>query len=197
MKRLLTLPILFICLISYGQNKTSSPYALDSGTGAITTIEYEHHEIHEGNHFYVCGYDLDFDDDDTIDFQLTTPNTNEWIHMSFHVASSATITLNVYEDATVVADGAAVTAYNNNRNNSNTTSLTLLQVGGEVTERGTLIYSEAFGSGSNPSSKQGGISDRERELLLKQNSTYRFEFECHVDNVVFDYCGEWYEHTNK
>lgn len=33
--------------------------------------------------------------------------------------------------------------------------------------------------------------------ILKQNSTYRFVFESHVDNVVLDYCGEWYEHTNK
>lgn len=180
-----------------GKIGTSSSATKDRATNATTTVDYEHHEIHSGSHYYICGYDLDFDNGDTIDFQLTTSNTRKWIHITFNVATSATTTLTVYESATVASDGNTLTAYNNNRNSSNTTSLTLLQTDGTVSVAGDTIYKESYGSGTGPASKGSGFAERDKELILKQNTTYRFVFESHVDNVVFNYCAEWYEHTNK
>ena len=181
----------------YGTPSQVDDVRIDASTAALISIGYEHHEIHAGSHFFVCGYDPDMDAAEFADFQLTTPNTTKWLHMVFQIQATASCTLSIYEGATVVADGVAVTAYNNNRNSSTVTGLTLLQANGTVSVPGTLIYSQAFGAATTPSKTEGGVAAREREIVLKQATTYRFRIDSDTDNNVVSWCGEWYEHTDK
>lgn len=168
----------------------------DAETGAMMSITYEHHEIHSGSHFYNCGYST-LASGDSLDFQVTTPNTSEWAHMTFQFEGTQQTIIEVFEGASVDADGTPVTAYNNDRNSAHTTSFTLLQEGGTVNTVGTLIYSQSVGVAGNANKAQQGFSDRQKELILKQNTTYRFVVTSGGSGNLVAYCGEWYEHTNK
>jgi hypothetical protein len=169
--------------------------AIDASTGAFESIEYEHHEIHSGSHFFVCGSGT-FAADEQIEFQLTTPASPKEIHMVFNIQSTGAVVSSIYEGATVAA-GDAVTAYNNNRNSTKTTALTLLQSDGVPSAAGTLISSAAFGVSGNPVSTRGGNTERNKELILKFETTYRFLIESDSANNIISYCGEWYEHSNR
>ena len=169
---------------------------LDTTTQSIMIVDYEHHEIHSGSHFYIAGYGTYAADED-IDFQLTTSNTAKWIHMTFSFQSTGATVFTVYEGATVGA-GTPVTAFNSNRNYTSTvTSLTLLQYDGTPSGAGTPIYQQAWGFTDTPTKSEGGVSSRSNEIVLKQNTTYRFFIESNSAGNIISYTSEWYEHTNK
>ena len=184
--------------VQYGRisNDAVRPVQLDDATHVTTTIEYEHHEIHGGSHFFICG-EVTLGDGGTKDFQITTPNSAKWLHMTFQYESTQEILLQIYEDANVDADGTDVTAYNNNRNSTNTTEVSLLQYDGTVNTAGTAIFSSRSGVAGNVNKARQGFGERSREIILKQNTTYRFLFTSGGADNNFSYCGEWYEHTDK
>ena len=69
----------------------------------------------------------------------------------------------------------------------------LLQKNGTVSVAGTLIYSEAFGITGNQNNRTGGDTKRENEIILKQNTTYRFVIDSNTENSIVSWQGEWYE----
>jgi len=117
--------------------------------------------------------------------------------MTFSFESTQEVLMEIYEDADVDSDGSAVTAYNNNRNSSNTTDIVLLQTDGTVNTAGTKILAQRSGVSGNENKSQQGAGKRDNELILKQNSTYRFIFTSGGASNNFSYCGEWYEHISK
>lgn len=163
----------------------------DTTTHAVNTVQYEHHEIHSGSHFFVADYDT-IANAGTVDFTVTTPNTTEWAHMTFSIQGSGALSLNIYKDSDYAADGTAVTPINNNQNSSNTSGMTV-QIDPTVTTPGTKIYGQY--SGAN---RVAGIINREREIMLEQNTKYLFRItnETAQDNVIA-WDADWYEHTNK
>ena len=167
---------------------------VDTATRAMNVILYEHHEIHSGSHFFVAGYDT-FAADGDIDFQVTTPNTAKWAHMLFEIYSTGATVFTIFEGATVGA-GSAVTPINSNRNSSNTSTLTI-QTDGSITAAGNEIYSQAFGFVDTPSKTGGGGDRATHEIILKQNTTYRFFIESNSADNIISYAGFWYEHTDK
>ena len=166
------------------------PFSQDAMTNAITTIAYEHHEIHAGSHYYVQGFST-VASGDSIYFSVTTPNTTKWLHMVFDLTSSGAMSVYTYEGATVTG-GTAVTPLNNNRNSSDT-SLAILKANPDITSAGTVLDSAYVGAGQ----KGSGFDERNRELILKQNSTYLFIMKSGAATNYINYTGEWYEHTNK
>ena len=199
MKNIILIALILISANTYSQvGRVGAPSSAskDRSTNATTIIDYSRYEVHGGSHYYVCGYSV-VASGDSLDFQLTTSNTRKWIHMTFQIEGTQETTIEIFETATVASDGDAITAYNNNRNSSNTTSLTLLQEGGTVSAIGTLIYSELIGVAGNPTQARQGISERDNEIILKQNTTYRFVLTSGGNDNNMSYCGEWYEHTNK
>jgi hypothetical protein len=167
------------------------PASVDDSTETLQTIEYEHHEIHSGSHYYICGYDS-FTNGQVVDFTVVVPNVTKWPHMTFSLEGSGALSIEIHEGATVDTTGTAVTAYNNNRNSDNTSNLTI-RTGDAFTSEGTLIYSQYKGA-----NKQAGFIERDRELVLKQNTTYIFRItnETALANII-TWCAEWYEHTDK
>lgn len=168
---------------------------IDTITRALAMIDYEHHKIHSGTHFFVAGYDT-FGAADDIDFQVTTPNTTTWAHMAFEIQSTGATVFSIYEDADVDADGSAVTARNSNRNSATASTLTI-QTDGTINAAGTLIFAQAFGVSGNPNARSGGTERASHEIILKQNSTYRFFIESDSADNIISYQGYWYEHVNE
>jgi len=168
----------------------------DEITRAIKSIDYEHHEIHDGSHYFVSGFETVANDGDII-FSITTPNTAKWIHLIFEIEGTSQTEFSIYETASV-SSGTPITPNNNNRNSANTSDVTMLY-NPTVDTAGTVIFAQSKGkAGTNPlKADTEGLVNRSREIILKQNTTYVFEIISRDDGNIISYAGEWYEHTNK
>jgi hypothetical protein len=168
-----------------------APLQQDASTNAVTQIDYEHHETHGGSHYYICNHQ-EFSNAEVVDFTVITPDTAKWTHMTFMIEGTGATSVDIREDAAVDVAGTAVASFNNNRNSVNTTGMTI-RVGDTFTDEGDLISSSY--SGAN---KQAGFVDRNKEIVMKQNSVYIFRITNETAQVnEVNYCAEWYEHTDK
>jgi hypothetical protein len=186
-----------------GVDFISGKSGVDSVTETLQTIEYDHHEIHNGNaycnHFWV-----DVPADDVLDLRLVTPNTTKWIHLTRAFSAEAEFHVTLYETISITVAGTSMTARNQNRNSSNTTGLTAFDyivntsVGNANNDTditgATAIQKWIIGSGRSV----GGETAARDEVILKQNTGYSFRFENQsnaIKWIQWDLC--WYEHTNK
>ena len=168
---------------------------LDAATNSLLTIDYEHHEIHSGSHFFLSNYQT-VNNGDTVDFQITTGDTTRWIHLTYGYENTQQLILNVYEGATVTTNGTAVAPVNNNRNSTKVSTISRFQRNGTVTAAGTLLYSYSSGLAGNATTSRSGSNERSNELILKQNTTYRFRFQSLGNGNIFSYSANWYEHIS-
>jgi len=169
-------------------NGSGDEAEIDDVSQSIQTIDYVHHEIHEGNAYFVSGY-TELDTDGTLTFCVTTNATTQ-PHMTWDITTSGKGNMVVYEGSSI-SGGAAVTAYNSNRGSSNTSTLTIVS-GPTVNTTGTLIASSGFGGGTkqNPF---GGSSAQRSEIMLATSTIYQWTITAEADNNVIDYIGSWYE----
>ncbi len=170
--------------------KTS--YGIDNTTKSNKTIEYEHSEIHEGNHFNYCDYQENIALNDNIEFVLTTSDTTKAIHFNFEVYSSLGCKIEVYEAASGVSGGTTITPRNNNRNSNKLSTITLIKDPSSISNDGTRAAGYLAGAG-----RSSGFYKRENELLLKTNTIYLLRITSSANSNNISWCGEWYEHINE
>lgn len=173
---------------------------IDSATHAMETIEYEHHEIHGGSHYFVVGY-ADLANAHVLDFQWTIPDTTKWIHWTWQIDTESGLLWQVYEGAVITNPlAAAITPRNSDRNSANTSSTTMryedqanLAAANADTNVGgaTLIESGISGAG-----KDAGHAIRSHEIILKQNTVYCLRATANAAGYI-NFSMQWYEHTNK
>ena len=156
-------------------------------TGAKKVIDIEHHEIHEGHHYFLDG-SKSFTNAEVFDFTVVTPNSSKWLHMVFQIEGTGGVILEIKEGAATDVAGTVVTPINNDRNSSNTSD-SVVRTGDTFTSEGTTLYTQQTGANQ----KAGAIS-RNREIILKQNTTYIFRLTnaTALANQI-TYAAEWYE----
>lgn len=174
------------------------PY-VDASTLAAMTIEYEHHEIHSGDHYFVEDVQ-DIAINAVYDLQWTTPNTTEWAHFDFELNCEAETEWYIYEGASIVNAGTAITPVNNNRNSAHTSTATIAGILNAdladanvdtPTGAATQIAHGIIGAGRN-----GGVITRDKEIILKQNTIYCMRAIANAAGYI-NFLISWYEHTNK
>jgi len=165
---------------------------VDELTGYDISVLVEHHKIHEGNHFFITGFQSR-DTDEEIVFGITTPDTDEQAHVNTFIEAQSHIEIYVYEDSTFTG-GTPVVPINNNRNSDNTSNMVLVSAP-TVTDIGDLLRSTSSGkSGVNPvATDTGGIQARDRELVLKRNTKYIFKTISKDDDNIISFEASWYE----
>jgi hypothetical protein len=174
----------------------------DASTRVLSIIEYEHHEIHAGSHFFFTDANtINAASTDAVDYLLIVPNTTKWPHMVFEADGTAVTSFYLYEDVNVAtSDGwTQMTAYNNNRNSSADPTMEIWRTIGSATassdygEKPILEYSSGAAS---QQSKTPAAARAEREIILGQGVKYVFRLlsgtASNLCNVMF----EWYEHIN-
>ena len=172
------------------------PYAVDKSTGAQISIDYAHHEVHGGSHYYVEGFTT-LATGASLLVKLVTPNTTKWSHFNWHIESNGFLETYLYEDASGgMAGGATITPLNNNRNSSNTSGMMIVSGVATPTTYVTTISQKSWG-GTGFKTTSGGGSGREDELVLKQDATYCRTFVSGSDDNIVSFKAFWYEHTNK
>jgi hypothetical protein len=173
---------------------------MDASTHTLQTIEYEHHEIHGGSHYFVTGYQ-DLAQDDVLDFTWLMPNTVKWIHWTWYLSTESETLWQVYENAVATNPLAvAVTPYNSNRNSTNTSKTTMkyelqadlaaANVDTDVTSA-TLLASGVSGAG-----RDAGFAERTHEIILRQNTLYCLRATASAAGYI-NFQMQWYEHTSK
>lgn len=169
---------------------------LDTSTHSIQTIEYEHHEIHAGSHFFYYDYDNDVDTAAPKYYRITTPNTTKWSHIQFILSSEGAGTWQLFENPTINAAGTTATVFNNDRN-SLTAATLVVAFDATTTSDGTQIKVWRTGSGTTAPSRVGTESRSSVEVILKQSEDYVLKFTPDADNCKTKVEMLWYEHTNK
>lgn len=164
----------------------------DNVSRGMLVVNLAEHKVHDGEHFFIQDYTT-LGDGGTLDFSIETPNSVEWIHMLFEIDGTKATTIDVYEGGTATG-GTAVTAYNNNRNSSGTSSATILA--NPTWNGGTKIIGVKFGTSGSPLASGGGSARRENELILKQNTTYLWRIVSGASDNDIGYRGEWFEHVS-
>jgi len=178
---------------------TYIPLKRDDSTQAALTVTYEHHELHEGNHYFIKEA-VDQSVNNVYDVQWTTPNTIEWANFTFVLQSEAETEWYIYEGATISTAGTTLPAYNSNRNSANTSGMTIAGISNTSVANAnadtdvsgaTAIAHGVIGSGF----QDGGFSERDNEIILKQNTIYCFRAIATAAGYI-DFRIEWYEHAD-
>ncbi len=165
------------------------------GTNSLATLEYPHHEIHEGNHFYAYKT-ASLTNGQVLTLAFIIPESAKQFHvfMEFDVATACTI--DVLEDVTSFAGGAAFTILNNRRDfqDRKASGATCLvgHTGSDlvVPTGGTEIYAQSLGAGN----RSGGTLGHDAELVLKRNSNYLFRITNGTTTQGVTIILQWYEH---
>jgi hypothetical protein len=176
-------------------DNTAQPIRLDKATNTLQTIDYAHHEVHAGSHFFYSNYDSDVDTGAPKYYRLTTPNTTTWIHLTLILYSEGIGTWELFENPTVNASGTTATVFNSDRNSATAAGL-VVAYDATSTADGTLLKTWRTGSGTNAPTRIGSTTDRDEEIILKQNEDYFIKFTPDADNAKTKLELGWYEHQN-
>lgn len=173
-----------------GAGQSANPF-IDSATGGLIILDVPHQKIHNGNHYYIAGYET-VGSDGTLNFTVTA-NADDFVHLTFHISGTNVTTVDVYEGASGISGGTALTPINNNRNSSNTSGLTA-KVNPTVTPGSNTIDGYKFGSngGGNAPDIGGGVA-REDEIILKRSTSYLWQIVSGAADNLISYRIDWYE----
>jgi len=168
----------------------------DDLTGAAVTIEYEHHEIHDGNFFHSWYGQTVSDIGDKTIIAFRTPVAPTRLHLIAHYLCAGAAEASVFEAPTVTNNtGATLTVYNRDRDSLVTSGIwdtsQTPDVQGQATyftevtqgnvTGGTEIWHAilALGTDNKPA---GGELRGLNEWILKANTLYAFVLESKTDD---------------
>jgi len=185
-----------------GNNKFRT-IRIDPSTHAMTTIGYEHHEIHGRSHYVVHGF-LDIPGaNDVLDFTWQMPDTTKEIHWVWEIETEKAITWYIYMDAVATNSLAnTITPINSDHNYivskpSTTVMKYEIQADLATANADTAIGSSIIvASGKIGDNKTGGNAGREHEKIMKRNSLYCLRALASAAGYI-NFNMNWYEHTRK
>lgn len=196
-----------------GGDSTSTPnrypISIDGSTLSLLAIDNTHHEVHEGNGYFisysVASVGALTTPNDTMTLSFTTPNTTKWGHFVFTAEGPSGGLVQLIEGKTGggTSPTGSLTIYNHNRNSANTSGfldLAVSPVAGKVSydatvfTGGTTIWSQYI-PGATVGIVGSGLSAVRDEVILKQNTSYQLSLMSTTTNPGTLYLS-WYEHTN-
>jgi hypothetical protein len=140
--------------------------------GPLTTIDFPHHEIHDGNGYVVTHVSAVLALSATATYLVVVPTAGVAPHVLIEYGSEQRSTFKFYESPDVSTVGTAMSAINRSRSSSNTAS-TLFYVTPTVTTVGTLLYQGYIGTAAGTAGRFAGGSVRgETEWILKKGNSY-------------------------
>ena len=170
------------------------PSEVDNTTHTLQIIDYEHHEIHAGSHFFYTD-SVALASAATQDYLITTPNTTKWAHLIFSASGSAVTQVQIYEGSNKTGT-TPQTVFNSNRNSLTEATVTVHKGTSGGSTDGTLIWQRKSGAATQQS-RSGMESSRNAEKILKQNTKYIIRITSGTDGNLTNIQLDWYEHTNK
>ena len=185
--------------LDVGSDGVSAPFVADKSTRALTTIEYEHHEIHGGSHYFVEDV-ADIPINNVFDVQFTTPDTQKWGHFTFELNCEAETEWMIYEGVTVVTPGTdTVTPINNNRISTDASVMSIVSIFntsiGHANADTVTTDALEVAHGIVGANRNGGLIERNKEIMLKQNTIYAMRAIANAAGYT-NFLMSWYEHQD-
>ena len=169
---------------------------VDSSAHAIVSIEYDHHEVHEGSSFVVT--DVQNVDSTSMQWMITTPNTTKYAHMIFDIHGTGELQAVLTEGADRTGTNA-LTVINRRRVGTPTAATVTVHrvVSGGATDGATTIFSLRAGAtgGGNKTVSTGGHRGM-NEYILKPDTKYIVTITTYA-NIYVSFHIVWYEHTDR
>ena len=186
---------------------------IDASTSVLTSMSYEHHEIHGGSSFS-CSYTQTVSDtNDRSIIVFKTATGTKYVHVVVAASATAAAVAKITEAPTVTDNtGATLAVYNRNRTGT-PAATTVIDISqnpdtagaatyfteatmGNVTA-GTMLDSIPLGAGQGPKTI-GGTARAVQEWVLAPNTLYAFEVisSTNDDNIHWVELN-FYEHTDK
>ena len=174
--------------------QTSGP-GVDALDSTRVAIAFQHHEIHEGNHYTVSVVDLDVDIAGPKYVRITAPDSATRIHFVGVASADGAALVEFYEDPTILAAGTALTEYNNDRNSANTATATTFE---DTTTQapnndGTLLFAGRIGGTGRAQTRIAGELANREEWILEQNEDYLVKVTVDANNTEVIIVLTWYE----
>ena len=194
-----------ITVNSYGTYDGTNfvPVRLDGSTHATNTIDYAHHEVHDGSSF-TAEHNAAGGSATKATISFTTPAGTKYFHIVIEARTNVAAVYTLGEGATVTAESGTNYLARNKRRVATMNVSTVLPagsvpatagnvtVGGTVTDFGTVL--ETFQVGS------GRVGDNARgvdEWILAPSTVYAIEMESQAATSEVRVSIHWYEHTDK
>ena len=172
-------------------DSNGTPLLVDPMTNTLSVIDIHAKTLHDGNTFYLKGYQT-LTDTEVFRVKLTTPADKD-MHFSFMVQSVGKVKTYFDEGAAGgMTGGAGVTPLNRNRNSTSTSGAVLTAGVTASTGYDMRIVDDAWGAESNKILIGGGGGVC-AELMLKRNTTYLRTFESESDSNIIQYEACWSE----
>jgi len=187
-----------ITVVARGVTEGTLPLVgFDAITYAQTTIDYAHHEIHDGSAYFAV-YSALKDDTGFIEVRVQTPNTTKWAHMIIVIDCALAGTAQLWKPTTKTHEAGNVMALMNRNHNSTTASgLTVCHTPGG-TQSGTSNLTRYLGAATTGGrADQGGRGGSGLEFILDQNNDYLIRVTSRADSNALTILLDWYEHTNR
>lgn len=165
------------------------PTLVDPDTDAAVVLDFDHHEVHEGDSYVATYFASAVGSGSNVDLRVTAPNTAVRCHIVPECVGSVEFEALIYEGGNVTV-GTDLDKTNRDRNSANTATLEVAHTP-TVTTTGTLIWSQRFGSGV----QRGGESRGLNEIILDQGTTYLFRVTSRAASNTISVMLNWYEHT--
>jgi len=166
-----------------------------NGSGSLTVILAAHHEIHEGDYYYVKNF-VSLDAGDSVEF-LFIVGSDKVPHVQWQIGSEAEAEFYMYEDVDVSNNGTPTTTFNADRNSLNTATMLAYSsptlAGGSLGDDGqggTLISAATVGSGRDTTQNRSTTY----ELIGKASTKYWVKLTNTSSQTAWvDYDFNWYE----
>lgn len=163
--------------------------AYDTISNSIVAISHSHEEIH-AQKSYTISMVSDILATNTLYCQITAPDTAIRCHWIMGCNTSVNgITITLYESPTT-SGGTSVTAYNRDRNSSNTATATVVHTPTVTATGTTILFSTHLDASKFGSGGERAIT----EWILKQNTKYLIAITADAaGTATFSGKMDWYE----
>lgn len=175
------------------QDELIAKFVWDGITNSLRTVDYPHHEIHSGSHFFYCDA-ITLADTVVQDYLITTPNSTKFAHMVLILDGSSITQFQIFEGSDKTGT-TAQTVFNSNRNSATTPTVTVHKAVSGGTTDGTSLCMYKSGSSTNQSRSGAGVRS-EDEIILKANTKYIIRVTSGAAANLVNVRFVWYEHIN-
>ncbi len=167
-----------------------TPVRIDASTSSLNTVDFEHHQIHNGSSFTASRH-VTHGAGASPNILIVTPNNAKWAHLVFQVISDDVVEVVLYE-APDYAGGGAMAEYNRDRNSGTAAGLVLTS---DATNsgggKGTALWTFKAGANKTVTTSESGRF----EFILAQDEKYLIEA-VGANGDVITMLMDWYEHEN-
>ncbi len=169
---------------------------IDDITEGVVTIDFPHHEIHEGDSYRADYTDTAMGNTEYIGIAFTTPTaTTARMHAFAMFSSKASAHLDIIRSPSI-SGGTALTAFNRAEFSTNTSAAANIKsydsTAGDAITGGTIIHDLYAFAG-----KQSGNEKRDdEEIVLKPNTVYGYKLIADEASNAGQVLLNWYEHAD-